>query len=109
MYDDTYSLVREAIINKYPIIAIYDGHTRGLCPHALGTKKGRAQVLCYQFGGGSNSGINASGSFSNWRCLFVDKLSDVQICPGPWHSGGNHSCPHTCLDQIDVEVGYFSF
>jgi hypothetical protein len=92
---DSYSIIFQAIQERVPVIATYNGARRLLCPHALGTKKGRPQALFYQVAGGSSSDLSHRGAFSNWRCMSVENLSDVQFRPGPWYSGGNHSCPHT--------------
>lgn len=101
---DTYSLIRQAIQNKEQVIATYQGHEREMCPHVLGTKKGRQQALFYQFEGTSKSGLRPDGSPENWRCIFIDELENVRTREGPWHTAPNHSRPQTCVDQIDVEV-----
>ena len=92
MFDDIYSTISIAIQQQIPIIATYNGHRRVLCPHALGTKRGRGQCLCYQIAGGSSSGLGGGGE---WRCLVLDRISDADFYPGQWYSGGNHSTPHT--------------
>jgi hypothetical protein len=102
---DTYTTLAVAIQQHIPILADYNGQRRLLCPHAIGSKKGHTNVLCYQSDGGSNSGLSHPGSGSNWRCLRVDRLSDVEFCPfEPWATGGNHSCPNNCIDDVDVEA-----
>ena len=101
---DTYQLVRDAILNMRQVIATYRGHRREMCPHVLGSKRGRRQALFYQFGGTSSSGLGPIGSGSNWRCVPVDWLNDVEIREGPWYAAPTHSRPQTCVDQIDVEV-----
>jgi hypothetical protein len=95
MFDDTYSTISVAIEKKIPIIATYNGQRRVLCPHALGTKRGRSQALFFQIAGGSNSSLGGTGSGANWRCMDLAKLSDVDFYPGSWYSGGNHSSPNT--------------
>lgn len=92
---DVYTTISVAIERRIPIVATYNGQRRLLCPHALGTKRGRVQALFYQVAGGSSSGLSHPGSGGNWRCMSVENLSDVQFCPGPWYSGGNHSRPQT--------------
>ena len=78
--EPTYSLIRTAAIGKRPIAAIYHGRPRLLCPHKLGWSSDcRPQVLCYQYGGDSASGLQPSGAPDNWRCLAVDKLLDVAL------------------------------
>jgi len=101
MCDDNYGTIYAAIEHRVPIIATYNGQRRVLCPHALGTKRGRSQALFFQIAGESNSGLGLGG---DWRCMVLDKLTEVNFYPGPWYSGGNHSCPNTCLDEIDIEV-----
>ena len=101
-----YSIIRRAIVNKEQVIATYNGHLREMCPHVLGKKGGRDQALFYQFGGASSSGLGPAGSADNWRCIQVDKLTNVTTRKGPWYTAPNHSRPQTCVDQIDVEVTY---
>jgi len=118
----SYSLVQQAILTQTPITATYHGHYREMCPHVLGIKRGRPatpgrgrrpgraatpdeeHVLCYQFGGTSNTGLRPDGSGDNWRCVRVSELMNVQLAPGPWHTAPNHSRPQNCVDDIDVEV-----
>lgn len=80
------------------------GDTSELSPHCLGTKNGRDQALFYQFAGGSKSGLSPDGSTDNWRCLFIDELTNVRSERGRWHTAPNESRPQRCVDQVDVEV-----
>ena len=102
----SYDIIKNAIETKKPISAIYRQKYRELCPHVLGTKDGRYQALFYQFGGESTSGLATDGSRNNWRCMFLDELTDVTQIEGEWHSAPNHSRPQSCVDQIDCEVSY---
>src|SRR5215510_1762075 len=52
---EVYALFRSAAIRRQPVAAVYDGQPRLLCPHVGGWKEGRRNVLCYQFGGRSNT------------------------------------------------------
>jgi hypothetical protein len=108
MSADTYSLIRKAIVNKEQVIATYDGRVREMCPHVLGTKAGRPQALFYQFGGFSRSGLGPPGSPDNWRCLPLERLSDVRVRPGQWHTAAIYRRPHQlCVDSVDVVVELF--
>jgi len=100
---DSYQSVKHAIKNQLQVVATYKGHRREMCPHALGFKFGRRKALFFQFAGGSSSGLPPGGE---WRCLFVDELSYVEVRGGEWHSGDRHSRPQTCVDIIDVEIPY---
>jgi len=58
------------VATKRPIEARYQEHPRLFCPHRLGrNREGQLRVLCYQYGGESESGLQPPGSQANWRCL----------------------------------------
>lgn len=99
---DDYALIRRAILDKLQVQATYKGRHREMCPHALGTKHGHSQALCFQFGGESERGLPADG---DWRCLPVDGLTDVSLHDGDWHSDHRYGrARQTCVDEIDVAV-----
>lgn len=101
-----YEIIKEAIKNKYQVHAIYKGKLRKMYPHVIGKKNGREHALFYQFGGESSSGRIVPGSLSNWRCLFISELSEIEVLEGVWHTAQNHSKTNSCVDVIDVEVEY---
>ena len=101
---DIYEALRQAILNKQQIIATYNGYSREMCPHVLGSKNGKLHCLFYQFGGHSSSGIIVPGSDKNWRCISISGLSQVTVQNGAWHTATNHSRRQTCIDVVDVEV-----
>jgi hypothetical protein len=98
---DNYSVVRQAILDKAQISATYRGHRREMCPHVIGIKDGRRQVLFFQFAGSSSSGLPPCGG---WRCIPIEGMSDVVSQPGTWHGEGDPTQPQTCVDLVDVEV-----
>ena len=105
MSTDTYSIVRQAIINKEQVIATYNGQVREMCPHVLGTRDGRPQALFYQFGGFSRSGLGPAGSPDNWRCLPIAGLSGVRTRAGEWHTASIYRRHYQmCVDSVDVAV-----
>ena len=106
MPSTAYNLVRQAILNKQQVTAVYDGHYREMCPHVIGLKNGREQALFYQFGGTSSSGLAPVGSFANWRCIPIAGLSEVSVRDGDWHSYSPHTQQQTCVDIVDVEVDH---
>jgi hypothetical protein len=82
--EDMYRLVWSAVASKRPIEARYHGRARLLCPHRLGwNREGQLRVLCYQFGGESESGLQTAGSPANWRCIVLEKLSGVSVAHSP--------------------------
>ena len=103
----TYSIIRQAISDMHQITGMYDGYYREMCPHAIGTKNGKEQVLVYQFAGDTSKGpVCDPKSKQNWRCLEVSKLIDVKVKAGQWHTADNHRAASTCVDHIDVEVRF---
>lgn len=101
---EVYLLLRMAAARRQPVAATYDGLLRLLCPHVLGRKSGRLRVLCYQFGGNSNSGLAvASDAMGGWRCLAVEKLSQVELRADAWHTEPR-SPRQTCIDEIDFDA-----
>ncbi len=103
--EDIYEMVRTAVTRKRPIAAVYHGRKQLLCPHRLGwSKEGQPRVLCYQYGGGSRSGLEVAGSPANWRCIALDMLSRVEVLEGPWRTAPNHSRPQSCVAKVDVDA-----
>lgn len=96
---DAYTILAEAINTKQQVVARYHDEERIFSPHALGTKRGVAHVLVYQFAGGSHTGLPPGGE---WRCLNVDELREIRLQPGPWRTAENVFNPQTCLDDVEV-------
>jgi len=61
-------------------------------------------VLCYQYGGESQSGLQPVGASANWRCIAVDELSQVEVLDEAWRTAPNHSRPQTCVAEVDVDA-----
>jgi len=103
--DEIYALMRVAAARKQPIAAIYDGLPRLLCPHLLGrNKEGRLRALCYQFGGESGSGLRmAAQGMGDWRCIAVDKLSQVVLRAGAWCTEPRSSRQH-CVQEVEFDA-----
>ncbi|HEX4772215.1 MAG TPA: hypothetical protein VH351_15370 [Bryobacteraceae bacterium] len=108
--EEMYRLIREAVTHHRPIAAFYHDQRRLLCPHRLGrNKEGELRVLCYQYGGGSLSGLAHPGSPKNWRCIAVEKLRRVEILEERiWRTAPNHSRPQSCVPDVDVDAEDFA-
>lgn len=99
-------LLRTAISQKRNVSAIYKGLYRELSPHALGMKNGKLNLLSYQYGGESASGLTP-GSSENWRCMPVGALSEVSLLTSEdWHSVSPHSRTNSCIDDVFIEIDY---
>ena len=103
--EEVHELVRTAVVNKQPIRAVYKKHVRLLCPHRLGwNKEGKLQVLCYQYGGESGSGLQRPGSPDNWRCVALEHLHNLELLNDKWRTAENHSRSQTCIDRVEVDA-----
>jgi hypothetical protein len=98
-------LVWTAVSDKQPIEAMYQGRLRLFCPHRLGRNRaGQLRVLCYQYGGESQSGLQPVGSPANWRCTALEKLSRVRLVEDAWRTAPNHSRPASCVAEADIDA-----
>jgi hypothetical protein len=103
--EDIYRLVWTAVAGKRSMEAYYQGRYRLFCPHRLGrNQKGQLRVLCYQYGGDSESGLQPMGSPANWRCIALEKLSKVKLLEGAWRTAPNHSRPASCVMDADIDA-----
>lgn len=103
--EDIYRLVWDAVVSRRPIEARYQGYPRLFCPHRLGrNREGQLRVLCYQYGGESKSGLQPAGSPDNWRCVALEKLSQVRLLEEAWRSAPNHSRPASCVINADIDA-----
>lgn len=94
-------IVTAAVFLRQPITAIYHDRRRSLCPHILGrSKSGSLNVLCYQYAGGSLSGLKPGSSPDNWRCIALPKLRAVRLLEEPWQVAETHSRPQTCIEEV---------
>ena len=103
--EDVYRLIWTAVEHRCPMAAVYKDRHRLICPHRLGrNRQGQLRVLCYQYGGESESGLQLVGSEANWRCIAVEKLSAVELLEGSWHTAPNHSRPASCIADADIDA-----
>jgi hypothetical protein len=97
----TYALFEQAMTLRKQVLCMYGGYPRELCPIILGHSQQQEKALTYQFGGKSKSGLPPQGE---WRCLWLSKVSDVQLRDGPWLAGSSHVQPQGCVEIVDLDV-----
>jgi hypothetical protein len=103
--EELYRLIWSSVAHKQPISAIYKELPRLFCPHRLGRNRlGEPRVLCYQYGGESESGLGPIGSPENWRCVVFEKLCRVELLNDAWRTAPNHSRPATCVVDADIDA-----
>jgi GNAT superfamily N-acetyltransferase len=100
----TYRLVRDALLARRQVTALYHGARRELCPHVLGVQGERAVCLFYQFGGESAGEPVHGGGTENWRCMLLDELTDVAARDGQWFTAETAGRRQHCVALVDVEV-----
>lgn len=99
--EEIYRLVWTAVANRQPIEAIYHERPRLFCPR---NRQGRLRVLCYQYGGESESGLAPAGSPANWRCVALEELCKVKLLENGWWTAPNHSRPSSCVTDADIDA-----
>ena len=101
MASPNYALFEQAMVLRKQIFCMYGGYPRQLCPIILGHSQGEEKALTYQVGGQSKSGLPPQGE---WRCLWLSKISNVQLHDGPWLTGSSHNRPQGCVEIVDLDV-----
>jgi hypothetical protein len=61
-------------------------------------------VLCYRYGGESESGLQSTGSPANWRCVVLEKLRGVKLLDDGWRTAPNHARPSSCIEEADIDT-----
>jgi hypothetical protein len=96
-----YAAFEQAIRRRKQIVCTYGGYPRGICPIILGHSQGEEKALTYQFGDRSKSGLPPRGE---WRCLWLSKVSNIELRDGPWFAGSSHTQPQGCVEVVDLDV-----
>ena len=96
----TYELFAEAMAAKRPVVCMYQGHPRALCPIILGHTDGAEKALTWQFEGrGSQGPVRGQ-----WKCLSLAEVNSAEIADGPWKSGREHRQAQSCVKDVDLDV-----
>ncbi len=83
-----------------PLICMYDGHPRALCPIILGLTDQAEKALTWQFdGSGSRGRVHGE-----WRCLDLAKVGSAELIDGAWRSGDTHLASQSCVRDVDLDV-----
>lgn len=100
MPSSTYKLFAEAMAARKPIVCMYQGHARALCPIILGHTDGAEKALTYQFEGtGSEGPVRGQ-----WKCLFLAEVNSAEVVDGSWQSGRQHKTAQSCVKDVDLDV-----
>jgi hypothetical protein len=100
MRSANYELFAEAMAVRKPVVCMYQGHPRAICPIILGHTDGAEKALTYQYeGSGSRGPVRGQ-----WKCLTLSEVRDAEIIDGPWRSGDRHSQSQSCVKDVDLDV-----
>ena len=100
MHSRTYDLFAEAMAARKPIVCMYKGYPRAICPIILGHTDGAEKALTYRFeGSGSQGPVHGQ-----WKCLSLADVSNAEMIDGPWRSGRRHSQSQSCVKDVDLDV-----
>ena len=100
MTSRTYELFAEAMAAKRPVVCMYQGHPRALCPIILGHTDGAEKALTWQFEGSSSKGPVRC----QWKCITLAEVRNAEIADGPWKSGREHRQAQSCVKDVDLDV-----
>lgn len=100
MASATYGLFEQAMRERRPLVCMYDGHPRAICPIILGHSDGGEKALTWQFGGSGSRGP----VHGQWRCLELAKVTHAEFNDGRWQSGDSHKTSQTCVKDVDLDI-----
>jgi hypothetical protein len=96
----SYALVRQAILDRASLTAIYENYVRHFSPHMIGKHvNGVPIVVAYQYGGGKPGGLPSSGE---WYWYLVPRLHYVKRNSDKWLWGPIAGRPSNVIREIDV-------
>lgn len=97
-----WDILADAIRNRQALSGSYQNRQRVFSPLALGHKGTTPRVLVFQTVGSSRSRLPTRGDF---RCLNVDRLTNVRPAPGGWREAAAGWHPQSCMDSVEVAIG----
>ncbi|MGD9914077.1 MAG: hypothetical protein AB7S80_08345 [Rhizobiaceae bacterium] len=97
----TYQLFEAAMRERRPVVCVYHGHRRAVCPAVLGHSDGVETALVFQYAGGSSGGVVTG----DWKCLKLAGVDAAELIDGIWQAGGgDHTSAQTCVKDVDLDV-----
>lgn len=92
-YHSIDEMIRAAIGSRNVVEFSYHGYSRVAEPHVLGVHNGKKQLLVYQTGGQSSSGL------PGWRRVNVDEISSFRITAQTF-AGQRYTGGHSNFDTV---------
>lgn len=97
----TYELFARAMAERKPVLCIYGGYRRVVCPIILGHTRGEEKTLAFQIGGESSRPLPPQGQR---RCLKLANVTGAELHDGAWRSAASHQQAQTCVEDVDLDV-----
>lgn len=90
-----------AIIKRRRLRFSYQRLSRIVCPHVLGSGKGKLRLLAFQVGGESSQPLPKQGI---WRCFHLAEIESLEMEDGEWRTGDNHARQNSCVTDVHIDV-----
>ena len=101
MPSPVHAVFLQAMREQRPVACTYQGHAREICPVMLGRTALEEKALVFQFGGSTSRGRIIK---PDWKCFFLDEVSDAVLIDGRWHAGNEHSAAQHCMKMVEYDV-----
>jgi hypothetical protein len=96
----TYHIIRQAILDRRCISALYEDYIRVFCPRTIGKDREGADVVeAFQYGGGCPGGLSFGGK---WFCFRVNGLDCISINGDAWRAGADGERRRGWVADVDV-------
>jgi hypothetical protein len=103
MKPPAWGALERALVERRTLRALYHGHKRLICPHAIGWDiNGRAVVFVYQAGGTTSSGPLPEHPGQRWRSMFVDEVEVIATAGDRWQTAENYSPGSVRMNRVEV-------
>jgi hypothetical protein len=97
----SYSLVRQAILDRRSLSAVYAGRRLHFSPHVVGKGSDKAaHVVAFQYAAGALNPLSSG----RWRCLRLAGLRRLARNNDGWNSGDGRARQLACVVRVDVSA-----
>src|SRR5687767_6742187 len=100
MTSSAYKRFAWAIETRTPIVCLYGGRRREICPIILGHTNDEEVALVWQTGGDTSAG---PVDRADWKCFRLGKVRNIEVGAGQWRAGLSHQQAQSCVKQVDYD------
>jgi hypothetical protein len=96
----TYQIIRQAIVDRRCMSALYEYYVRVFCPRTIGKDETGTEVVeVFQYGGGCPGGLPRDGQ---WCCFRVGDIDWISTNGDAWRTGGNGGERNGWVMVVDI-------